>query len=250
MTATRLDILCGGRLHLEQPVAGYRFGIDSLLLASVAAGLPGEHVLDACAGCGVVGIASVLLNARRRELTLVELQPELHGCATRNLERADIGRVQHRALLGDIRTLEMPPADLVTLNPPFYRIGHGRVSPRPSIATARHQLNGTLPELVNALHSIVAAQGHLVVAIDPAQLTILDRACECHDLRPCRRIVVSAAPDRREHLAIVVYRRQMSAPCSVTRAFLCDIDGQPNHAVQSLTQGNWESPLPGQCRAS
>jgi tRNA1(Val) A37 N6-methylase TrmN6 len=245
MTTTRVDILCGGRLALEQPTDGYRFGIDALLLASVAATLPGTSVLDACAGCGVVGLATAQLNPLIGDLTLVELQAPLQDCALRNLERYGSGLGRSQVLAGDLRSLVLPDADIVTMNPPFYRVGAGRVSPNPALAAARHQLNGTLPELVNALNPCIPVHGHLAVVIDAAQQSILDRACDCYGLRAWRRILIAAAPYRREHLAIVVYRRQRVAATAVTRAFLCDSDGHPDQAVQSLTQGQWDAPLPG-----
>jgi len=56
------DQILRGRLELIQPVRGYRFSVDALLLAHFGAGiLPPAHepafVVDLGAGCGVVGLA-------------------------------------------------------------------------------------------------------------------------------------------------------------------------------------------------
>lgn len=49
---TTHDILFEGRLHLVQPVDGFRTTTDSLLLAAALEMGPGDRVLDAGCGCG------------------------------------------------------------------------------------------------------------------------------------------------------------------------------------------------------
>ena len=72
-----LDAIFEGRVLLSQPRRGYRFAVDSLLLAWFACGdRQARSCLDLGAGCGVVGLG--LLAARAvRELVAVEIQPRL-----------------------------------------------------------------------------------------------------------------------------------------------------------------------------
>src|SRR5262249_23627204 len=60
------DAIFSGRLRLCQPArgAGYRFNLDPVLLAGFAAG--GEHVVDLGAGCGVLGLALLVLGKAER----------------------------------------------------------------------------------------------------------------------------------------------------------------------------------------
>lgn len=149
----REDQIFSGSLTLAQPLAGYRFTLDSLLLAAFAARYGGERVLDACAGVGVVGLA---WRALREEgwVRLAEVQPELCALARYNVERNAMSDVVE-VWQGDLREmpgLNGPHFDLALMNPPYFEPGHGRISPRDSRAAGRHTLHGDLAALVAAVH--------------------------------------------------------------------------------------------------
>src|SRR2546423_1974153 len=77
------DTILGGRLRIIQPRRGYRFSVDSILLADFAAPRRHHRVLELGAGCGVI---SVMLAATRhpREVVALELQPTLVEMIRRN----------------------------------------------------------------------------------------------------------------------------------------------------------------------
>ena len=73
----------GGRVHLWQPVRGYRAGIDPVCLAAAVPARATQCVLDL--GCGA-GAATLCLGARVAglDLTGVEMQPAYADLARRN----------------------------------------------------------------------------------------------------------------------------------------------------------------------
>ena len=78
------DSILRGRLRLWQPVVGYRFSIDPLLLIDFVSDGSFGQVADLGAGVGIVGLGL----ARRFEqarVTLVELQPRLAELSRRNI---------------------------------------------------------------------------------------------------------------------------------------------------------------------
>lgn len=134
--ATTLDRLLGGRVVLEQPVAGFRAAIDAVLVAAAVEARPGSRVLDA--GCGT-GAATLCLARRRPDLALVGLErdPAAAALAVRNVERNARGGVVE-VVQGDL--LEPPAAvkgsfDAVLTNPPF-NAADGRAAAPPSRAAA------------------------------------------------------------------------------------------------------------------
>ncbi|XDA99318.1 methyltransferase [Sulfitobacter sp. LCG007] len=111
------DAFLGGRLQLWQPVAGYRAGIDSVLLAASVPAEPGQSVLEL--GCGA-GAAVLCLAARVPELRLtgVELQPFYADLAERNGEGAlEVVRADLSALPAALRQRQF---DHVIANPPYF----------------------------------------------------------------------------------------------------------------------------------
>ncbi len=128
------DAFLCGKLHLWQPVAGYRAATDAVLLAAACPAKPGQSVLDL--GCGV-GAASLCLGARVQGLNLfgLELQPAYADLARRNAQE---NGMQMQVETGDLRA--MPAAlrqgfDHVITNPPYYPKG-GTPSPNAGRATA------------------------------------------------------------------------------------------------------------------
>jgi tRNA1Val (adenine37-N6)-methyltransferase len=162
---TTLDAVFRGALELEQPKRGYRFNIDSVLLSSFTIAMvtpPASRIVDLGAGCGVIG----LLLARQwgqSRVTLVELQEDLAQLAQKNVLRNQLTQ-QAEVIAGDLRHPRIWSAcglDLVVCNPPFFKLNAGRMSPRPQISRAKHEVTCTLPELLQAASSGLPARGKL-----------------------------------------------------------------------------------------
>jgi len=147
------DAFLGGALHVLQPTAGYRAGIDAVLLAAAAPLRAGrrQRVLDVGAGVGVVGL-SVARRAERATVTLVEKEPALAELARRNIERNGLAE-RARVVVADVsRRLEDLEAlageaesfDHVLANPPYNPEGAGTVSAEALRAAANVMPGGNL----------------------------------------------------------------------------------------------------------
>ena len=121
------DKFIGGRLHLWQPLRGYRAATDPVFLAAACPAAAGESVLDL--GCGA-GAAALCLAARVPGVVLsgLEVQPDYAMLARRNAERNGIVM---DVVEGDLRSLPQVlrrDFDHVICNPPYYPVG-GTSSP-------------------------------------------------------------------------------------------------------------------------
>ncbi len=160
------DRLAFASLAIRQPEGGYRFSIDSVLLADFASAYCAPEVLDLGTGCGVV----LMLLARKCPGLLrgvgIEIQQSLWECAHANFAGNGFsGRLT--AVHGDLRERhpDMPDGEfgLVVANPPFRRAGEGRQNPDESRAIARHELTVTLPDLFASAGRALAPKGHFVL---------------------------------------------------------------------------------------
>jgi len=126
-----LDAFLGGRLLLEQPLNGYRAGLDAVFLAAAAQVPEGGRVLDL--GCGV-GTAGLCLLTRRADLRLVgiELQAPLAALARRNAARNGMAA---RAEIHEADAAAPPAAlrqyvfDAVISNPPYLPLDPNSAKP-------------------------------------------------------------------------------------------------------------------------
>ncbi len=159
-------------LVIRQPRKGYRYSIDSLLLASFVALKKHEKVIDLGSGVGVIGL---LLCARYPDCTVwgVEIQEHLFGFAQANSrENALDDRVTN--ILGDFRRAEDLPEGVsfntAVSNPPYRPVGTGRRNRDDGRTVARHETMARLADVVNAAKSVLKARGRLFL-IYPAWRT-------------------------------------------------------------------------------
>lgn len=115
------DAFLGGRLAIRQPRAGYRAGVDPVLLAAAVPARAGEAVLEL--GCGA-GVAVLCLGRRVAGLQLsgIEVQADYAALARGN---ADANRIALEVVEGDLALMPAPlraqSFDHVMANPPYFR---------------------------------------------------------------------------------------------------------------------------------
>jgi tRNA1Val (adenine37-N6)-methyltransferase len=165
-----LDSLFQGRLRILQPRRGYRFSLDSVLLAGLTPVRRRDRVVDLGSGCGVVPLLLAFRGAAAH-LTGVEIQPSLAALARRNVKLNGFSPLVEilEADLRLIRREQVPgPVSLVVSNPPYREIASGRLNRNREKALARHELLADLGAVVKAGARILSEKGRLAL-IYPAR---------------------------------------------------------------------------------
>jgi tRNA1Val (adenine37-N6)-methyltransferase len=154
-----LDTLFEGRLKIRQRRAGYRFSIDALLLSHFAEPRPKDRVIDLGTGCGIIPL--ILVFRRKAAAVIgVEVQPSLAALARENVSlncfspRIEVWEKDFRNLAGEAGVF-----DCVLCNPPYRRIGAGRINPGEEKALARHEFNATLEDVLRAAYRLLKNKG-------------------------------------------------------------------------------------------
>lgn len=152
MPATTQEPLKIGGLQVRQPRAGYRFSLDAVLLADFLTVKPTERLLDLGTGAGIIPLlASVLTPAHA--IVGLEIQPQMVELAREN---AALNQLEHRIQIrqGDLKQIadlfQPGEFEVVCSNPPYRRMGAGRLNPQTEEAIARH-------EMLCDLHDVLAA---------------------------------------------------------------------------------------------
>jgi tRNA1Val (adenine37-N6)-methyltransferase len=161
-----VDSIWADSIQIEQSRNGYRFSVDAVLLAHFLQLNGSEKVLEI--GCGN-GIILVLLSRLKKykHITGVEIQHELAELACKNVESNKAKRIE--IIEADIRELKnkfpKKAFDLIYSNPPYRKIGTGRLNPSPEKAIARHEVNLKLEDLILVANELLKDDGFLSVIL-------------------------------------------------------------------------------------
>jgi tRNA1(Val) A37 N6-methylase TrmN6 len=207
------DGVCRGLLDVWQPARGYRYNLDSVLLAALCAG-DGPHgmVVDAGAGCGVMGL--YLAKAGATRVLLLERQPPFAALCARNARENRLPGVH--VVVGDFREMPVPSGLVSALvsNPPYLVPGTGRQSPVEHRRLCREAVHGGAQEVVMEAGRVLAPAGRLYL-VGPLPLLDRVRVPVLHRVRVVRLAArEGCAPDR----ALAVFSRQPGSCREETRA--------------------------------
>ena len=190
------DTFLNGRLKIRQPKSGYRFSIDSVILANLARIKPGERILDIGTGCGII---SLILARRYPDIMIygIEIQSDMADIAVRNVAE---NHLEHRILIlnQDIRTITPADtggcADVVICNPPHFEANSGRVNPDPRVAMARHEIKMTLEDLILAADRMLAPGGRLMVLYPAARMPDIITRMRGAGIEPKKAVMIHSKP--------------------------------------------------------
>ncbi len=165
MPDVTIDSFVNGRIQVKQEKKGYRFSIDSILLAHHVNPKPDDVVLDLGTGCGIIPL---ILAAQHPALNIygVEIQQRLADIAASNVKDNAFGERLH-IFKTDMRRLTQhmfnEPVDIVVSNPPYRKVNAGRINPDCQRAMARHEIAITLAELTQTAARLLRTGGRFIV---------------------------------------------------------------------------------------
>lgn len=160
-----IDEFFHGRLRVLQKEKGYRFSIDSLLLADFVTLKRGERVVDLGTGSGIVALI-LALSCPEVRIAEVEIQGDLADMAARSvvLNRMEERITVHTGDVKKIRKLFEPQSfDVAVFNPPYRRLNSGRINPNGERAIARHEVKGTIDDFLASARYLLKDGGRASV---------------------------------------------------------------------------------------
>lgn len=171
LPSERLDYLVTEGLHIIQSREVFSFSMDAVLLAKFANIPHYGKIADLCSGNAVIPL---LLSARTKaHIHAVEIQPRLADMARRSVA---INELEEKITVveGDLRIFPQEAGqgafDYVTVNPPYMPGNTGDQNDNIHFAMARHELNGTLDQIVEASARLLRTGGKMAMVHRPERL--------------------------------------------------------------------------------
>ena len=164
-----IDEILEGTLKIHQSRFGYRFNLDSLILAHFVHLKARSVNLDLGCGNGIIALILACRYGLSRWHGL-EVQDRLAALAQKNVMRNGLERrviIDH----GDARDIKkiygLHTFDHIVFNPPYRKVNSGRINPLPEKAIARHEISGSLARFLAAARYVLKPKG-CVFTIYPA----------------------------------------------------------------------------------
>ena len=202
------------QFYLLQSVAGYRYSIDSFILADFASPAEDNKILDLGTGNGIIPL--LLSRKTTSKITGLDIQYSLLQHARRNISQ---NRLEKQVMLiqGDIRFsksfLKNGYFNIVVSNPPYRKLNSGRLNPNTEKAIARHEILITLPELLENAFNLLCDDGKLVMIYLPERYDELVCTMSNHGLIPKKiRFIYSNKNNNPKMFLIEGVKREMISP--------------------------------------
>ena len=187
-THETIDRVFEGRVAVIQRRGGFRFSLDSLLLARFVEVRGRERIVDLGAGNGVVALSLAALNGGV-EVVGLELQEAMIDRAVRGAALNGLGE-RVGMVRGDVRDVEKDfPAgsfEVAVCNPPYRPRRSGRVNPDRERLVARHEVEGELADFTRAGAYLLRHRGRMCLVYPAERAVDLFSAMRQHGLEPRR----------------------------------------------------------------
>lgn len=152
-------------IELLQPDKGYRYNLDSMLLARFANFIEGEKVCDLGAGVGVLAILA-LLRGKAAKATAVEVQEELAHYIQLNRSKFNLEKKLDVLCCNwkDLnKHLAAQSMDVVISNPPYRKFQSGKAPLNTLKAIAKNEIKGNMQDLITSARFLIKKKGRFLV---------------------------------------------------------------------------------------
>jgi tRNA1Val (adenine37-N6)-methyltransferase len=249
-TTESVDGLLRHKIRVVQAKKGYRVSEDAIILTWFARPEPGDWVLDAGCGCGVIAFG---LAARMSGIRIVglEIQPAPAHRAARGIR---LNKMESEVFIiqGDFRLADSffrsQSFDSIVSNPPYHEPGRGKISTQEEKALSRHQMMLPLEDLFRVSTCLLKASGGLTFVYPASRWEQIKVAMKETGFGAVRVLWIHSQKDAEASLVCIeAKRKQYSTNLTQMRLVLYSSPGVRTPAAEAILAGE---DLPELCERS
>lgn len=205
----RIDELIVKDYRLIQPLDGYRFSIDPVLLCSFVQTPLNVKVIDLGTGNGII---PVLLAATKETSSIVgiEIQADMVDRARRSVSLNNLEQkveIRHADIRQIAESFSAETFDVAVTNPPYRQPQSGRHAKGEERLLARHEVAGDLKDFLSAAKYLLKSGGWFYIVYLAERLTDLVTEMRAAKLEPKRMRLVHSRDGDDASLVLVEGRR-------------------------------------------
>ena len=189
-----------GKIHLFQPEKGYRFNIDSVLLANFINIKNKGKLIDLGTGSGIL---ILLLNLKYKNIdySALEIQDELYEIAEKNFE---LNKVKVNLIKEDVKNIKkiyQPNSfDYVITNPPYFKEYKGE---NLSLKIAKSEYFASIDDFIKAGKYLLKDKGKFFLVFPSSRLSEINYKLKKENLQPKRwRFIHPSLKEKASHFLV------------------------------------------------
>lgn len=230
-----LDTFYHGRILVLQKKKGYRFSVDSPLLADFIQTKKSDEILELGTGNAII---SLLISIKPlKYIKAVEIQESLIDLARRNIslngleEKIDV-------VLGDLRTFRSGKKfDVVFSNPPYIKMKQGHLSASREKAIAKHELKCDIFDIMRKTAELLKKGGRAYFIYPMKRKKDFMDALEKHKLKIKVLRHVLPRKDRDPHLFLAECNFNSKREVILPPLILFDDEGNYTSEAKEIFSG-------------
>ncbi len=175
-------------LKIYQDTDAFNFSIDSMLLASFATITKKVNsICDLCTGNAPIPLYLTLRT--KAKIIGVEVQKESYDLAIKSINENKLENqieVLNDNLIDINKKIGKSKYDLVTCNPPYFKMGDHNINPGDRKAIARHEILATLDDIVKEASTLLNSKGIFAMVHRPKRLVEIIDTLRKYKIEPKR----------------------------------------------------------------
>lgn len=188
MPIVKNDLLGRPALEIFQDTDGFNFSIDTMLLADfVTIPVRTKQICDLCSGNAPIPLYLSLRT--KAKIIGVELQEDSYNLAIQSIE---VNHLENQIemindnLIGISSKIGKNCFEVVTCNPPFFKVGDNQINPNDKKAIARHEVYAALDDIVKEASTLLNTKGRFAMVHRPDRLIEILNVFQKYHIEPKR----------------------------------------------------------------
>lgn len=199
------ELLGVERIKIYQDSDLFNFSLDSMLLASFATvNLRDKNICDLCSGNAPIPMYLTLRT--KAKITGVEVLKKSYDLAMMSIKENKMEEqisMVNANLINISDELGKEKFDLITCNPPYFKLNHHQINPNEEKAVARHEILATLDDIVCEAAKLLKQKGRLAMIHTPGRLLEVIDTFKKYHIEPKRlRLVYPKKDGECNHILI------------------------------------------------